>query len=183
MLVAARALLVAGIAVVFAVVAITPLAIMAVAVEAHFLVVGVFFLFAAAAGAGVLFLEPGAAFLKHAKIMVRELEVIFGLDAVPGELRVARHALVFLEQLGRVAAIAIVAGVAARIARHTLGTLSTATTTTAALTIIDQMLVSLSHPAPGPLAAAPLIHVLHPKVVVSRRASGPRQSWRGSPLP
>ena len=40
--------------------------------------------------------------------MVRELEIIFGLDAVARELRVARHALVFFEQLGGIAALAIV---------------------------------------------------------------------------
>ena len=44
--------------------------------------------------------------------MVRELEIIFGLDAVARELRVARHALVFFEQLGGIAALAIVLAVA-----------------------------------------------------------------------
>jgi len=37
--------------------------------------------------------------------MVRELQIIFGLDAIPRELRVARHALVFLEQLRGIAAL------------------------------------------------------------------------------
>ena len=44
--------------------------------------------------------------------MVRELEIIFGLDAVARELRIARHALVFLEQLGGIAALAVVLAVA-----------------------------------------------------------------------
>ena len=44
--------------------------------------------------------------------MVGELEIIFGLDAVAGELRVARHALVFLEQLRGIAALAIVLAIA-----------------------------------------------------------------------
>ena len=44
--------------------------------------------------------------------MVRELQIIFGLDAVARELRIARHALVFLEQLGGIAALAIVLAVA-----------------------------------------------------------------------
>ena len=44
--------------------------------------------------------------------MVRVLEVIFGLHAVARELRIARHVLVFFEQLGGVAALAIVLAVA-----------------------------------------------------------------------
>ena len=45
--------------------------------------------------------------------MVRELQVIFGLDAVAGELRIARHALVLLEQLGGIAALPIVLAITA----------------------------------------------------------------------
>ncbi len=44
--------------------------------------------------------------------MVGILEIIFGLDAVARELRVARHALVFLEQLGGIAALTVVLAVA-----------------------------------------------------------------------
>jgi len=40
--------------------------------------------------------------------MVRILQIIFGLDAIPGELGVSRHALVFLEKLSGVAALTIV---------------------------------------------------------------------------
>jgi hypothetical protein len=43
-----------------------------------------------------LLFEAGAAFVEDAVIMVRELQEIFGLDPVPGELRVARQRLVFL---------------------------------------------------------------------------------------
>ena len=91
----------------------------------------------------MLVFEPRAAVLEDAEIMVGELEVIFGLDAVPGKLRVARHALVFLEELGGVAALTIVARVAtAAIALHPLRALSTAATTAAALlTIVDQVLI------------------------------------------
>jgi len=46
--------------------------------------------------------------------MVRELEIIFGLDAIPGELHVARQRLVLLEQLGGIAALAIVLAIAVR---------------------------------------------------------------------
>jgi hypothetical protein len=46
---------------------------------------------------GILVFEPRPALAQHAKIMVGELEIIFGLDAVARELRVARHAFVFFE--------------------------------------------------------------------------------------
>ena len=79
--------------------------------------------------------------------MVGELEVIFGLDAVAGELHVARQRLVLFKQLGGIAALAIVLAIAIRTTGHTLGTLSTATATAAALTIVDQESCSLSHRA------------------------------------
>jgi hypothetical protein len=93
----------------------------------------------------LLILEARAAILEHAKIMIGILEIIFGLDPVAGELRIARQALVFFQQLGGVAALAVILAVAAGIASHALRTLSAAATTTAALTIVDQVLVSLSH--------------------------------------
>ena len=77
--------------------------------------------------------------------MIRILQIIFGLDPVAGELRIARQRLVFFEQLRRVAALAVILAVAAGIAGHALRALSTAATTTAALTIVDQLVVSLSH--------------------------------------
>ena len=52
-----------------------------------------------------LLLEAGAVFAEHAEIMVRELEIIFGVDAIALHLRVARQRLVFFEQLGGVAAL------------------------------------------------------------------------------
>ena len=76
--------------------------------------------------------------------MVRILQVIFGLDAVAGELRIARERLVFFKQLRRITAMPVVLPVAGT-AGHALRALSTAATTTAALTIIDQLVVSLSH--------------------------------------
>src|SRR5262245_52458353 len=76
--------------------------------------------------------------------MVRILQVIFGLDAVSGQLGIARKRLVFLKQLRRVPALAVILPVAG-IAGHALRALSTAATTTAALTIVDQLVVSLSH--------------------------------------
>ena len=60
----------------------------------------------------ILLLEARAALAEDAEIMIRELKIIFGLDAVARELGVARHALVFLEQLGGIAALAIVLAVA-----------------------------------------------------------------------
>ena len=70
--------------------------------------------------------------------MVRVLEIIFGLDPVAGELRVARKRLVFFKKLRRVAALAIVLAVSG-VAGHALRALPTAATTTAALSIVDQL--------------------------------------------
>jgi len=75
--------------------------------------------------------------------MVGVLEIIFGLDPVAGELGVTRQRLVFLKQLGGVAALAIVLPVAG-VSGHALGALPTAAATPAALTIVDQNLLSLS---------------------------------------
>ena len=74
--------------------------------------------------------------------MVRILQIIFGLDAVTPELRVARHALVFFEELRGVATLAIVLAVAVRPAAQILGPLASAAATAATLlSIIDQMLL------------------------------------------
>jgi len=73
--------------------------------------------------------------------MVRELKVIFGLNAVACELRVARHILVFLEQLRGIAALPIILPISGL--PHVLGSLSPATAPAAALTIVDQMPTSL----------------------------------------
>ena len=72
--------------------------------------------------------------------MIRELEIIFGLDAVARELRIARHAFVLFEQLGGIAALAIVLPVA-RLSAAEVPTpaLPTTTAPAAALTIIDQI--------------------------------------------
>jgi hypothetical protein len=71
--------------------------------------------------------------------MVGKLEPVFGLDAVAGELRVARHALVLFEQLGGIAALAIVLAIAGLTATDVRAPLSSAAAPAAALTIIDQM--------------------------------------------
>jgi hypothetical protein len=92
----------------------------------------------------LLLLVARAIFLQHAEIMVGILEVIFGLDTIAAQLRITRERLVFLKQLRRITALPVVLPVAGT-AGHALGALSTATTTTAALTIIDQLVVSLSH--------------------------------------
>jgi NhaP-type Na+/H+ or K+/H+ antiporter len=69
--------------------------------------------------------------------MVRILQIIFGLDAVARELRIARHALVFFEQLRGVAALAVVLSVP-RLAAEVRSPLSSTAAPAAALTIIDQ---------------------------------------------
>jgi hypothetical protein len=103
-----------------------------------------------------LILEAGAAFAQHAEIMVRELQIIFGLDAVSGELRVAGHALVFLEELSGVATLAIVLSIAFGPSTDARRPLPPATATAATLTIVDQMPTSLIvvEAAPRPQAQA-----------------------------
>jgi hypothetical protein len=93
--------------------------------------------------ARILLLKAAAALTQHAEIVVRELEIIFGLDAVARKLRIARHALVFLEQLGGVAALAIILAVARLSAEVTTASLSPTTTPAAALSVVDQMPTSL----------------------------------------
>jgi hypothetical protein len=89
-----------------------------------------------------LVFEAGAVLAQHAEIVIGELQVIFGLDAVAGELRVARHALVFFEQLGGVPALAIVLPVA-RLTAHILATLSPASAAASTLSTVDQIPTSL----------------------------------------
>lgn len=88
--------------------------------------------------ASLLLIRARAVFAQHAEIMIGELKIIFGLDAITSKLRIASHALVFLVQLGGVAALPIVLAIAAIAARHAPGLLSTAAATAAALTIVDQ---------------------------------------------
>ena len=75
--------------------------------------------------------------------MVRILEIIFGLDAVARELGIARHALIFFEQLGGIAALAVVLPVARLSAEVPAAALSPAAAPAAALSIVDQMPTSL----------------------------------------
>jgi hypothetical protein len=90
----------------------------------------------------VLVLEARAALAQHAEIMIGELQIIFGLHAVAGELRVARHALVFFEELRGIAPLAIVLPVP-RLSAEVLTPLPPAAASAAALTIVDQMPTSL----------------------------------------
>ena len=90
----------------------------------------------------VLLIEARAVLAQNAEIVIRILQVIFGLDAVTGELRVTRQALVFLEQLRGITALTVVLPVP-RLTAEVLTSLSTATTPAAALTIIYQMPTSL----------------------------------------
>jgi hypothetical protein len=91
----------------------------------------------------VLVLEPRAAFAEQAEIMVRKLQIIFGLDTVSRKLGVARHALVFLKQLGGIAALTIVLAVARLSTEVPCPALSTTAASAAALSIVDQMPTSL----------------------------------------
>jgi hypothetical protein len=77
--------------------------------------------------------------------MIRELQIIFGRDAITLQLRIPRQRLIFFMELRRIAACAIVDAIAAfgTTTIATIGpwcTCTTATaTTTAVLTIIDQL--------------------------------------------
>jgi hypothetical protein len=96
--------------------------------------------------AWTLILETGAAFAEHPEIVIRILQIIFRLHAVAGELRVARHALVFLQELGGVAPLAIVLAVArlsAEVPASALSTLSASAAPAATLSIVYQMPTSL----------------------------------------
>jgi len=102
----------------------------------------------AIAALAILLLEARPALRKHAEIVIGELEVIFGVDAVTGHLGVARKVLVFLKKLRGVATGAVVDAVA--IALVGIATTLLALTTTAAtatvvrLTIVHQRLFVLS---------------------------------------
>jgi hypothetical protein len=56
----------------------------------------------------LLLLLTGAVVGEHAEIMIGKLQIIFGIDPVARHLGIARHILVFLKKLGRVAACAVV---------------------------------------------------------------------------
>ena len=86
-----------------------------------------------------LFVIARTAFAQHAIIMVGELQIIFGLDPIAGELRIARHALVFLMQLGGVAALAIILAISVRPTGDPRRLSSTTAAAVIALTIVDQI--------------------------------------------
>lgn len=91
-----------------------------------------------------LFIEARLAFPQHTEIMIRELKIIFGLHTVPRELGIARHALVFLKQLGGITALTIILTVARLSAGIGTPWLSPAAATASALTIVDQICESLT---------------------------------------
>ncbi len=99
--------------------------------------------------AGILLLEARPGLREDAEIVIGELEVIFGVDAVALHLRVARKILVFLKKLGGVATGAVVDAVAiALVGVATTTLLALATTAAPAavvrLTIVYQRLCVLS---------------------------------------
>lgn len=88
---------------------------------------------------GTLILEARAGLAQHTEIMIRELQVIFGLHTVTRELRIAGHVLVLLEQLRGIATAALFAATAAPAASPETSRLLTPTTATAAaLAIVHQ---------------------------------------------
>jgi hypothetical protein len=114
--------------------------------------------------ARALILEAGAVLVENAIIMVRELQIIFGLDAIPGQLGVAGQRLVFLQQLGGIAPRPVVLAIA-RIGTAARRTRSAATAATATvLTIVDQTNILVTGglvpatPSVGPVPAAFGLH-------------------------
>src|SRR5205085_5893046 len=104
----------------------------------HLLVAVFVFELVVSTAARVLLLEAGAVLAKYPEVVVGELQIVFGLNAVPSQLRITRHALVFLEQLGGIAALPVVLPIAG-LSADILSALPTATATAATLTIIDQI--------------------------------------------
>ncbi|VXC73013.1 conserved hypothetical protein [Sphingomonas sp. 8AM] len=102
----------------------------------------------------LLIVRPAALVRKNPEIMIRELQIIFGVDAITRHLRVAGHVLVLFEQLRRIAACATVDPVAAVTLSMTAAalTLRLATTTAATatvLTVVDQFTVLVLEPKPA----------------------------------
>ena len=95
-----------------------------------------------------LILEADAIFAQHPEIMVGELEIIFALDAVAGELRVTREAFVLLQQLRRIAALPIVLAIPSGLSPEVLSPLSPTTAPAAALSLIDQIPTSSNRSFP-----------------------------------
>jgi hypothetical protein len=93
----------------------------------------------------LLFLT-GAIVGQHAEIMVGELEIIFRVHPIPGELCVAGHVPVFLKKLGSIAPRAVVDAVAIVATAPVITTTGTsvvvpAAITTAGLPVVDQDIV------------------------------------------
>ncbi len=90
-----------------------------------------------------------------AEIMIRELEIIFGVHTVAGELRITRQIAIFFQQLGRIATGAVVNPVAVFAApiATVLATIVPATIAATGLTIIDQWWI---------LAFNAILNALHP---------------------
>ena len=102
----------------------------------------------------LLVVRSAALVREDTEIMIRELQIIFGVDAITRHLRVAGHVLVFLEQLRGIAPRATVDPVAAvalsMAAAATLTLLATTTAATATvLTVVDQFTVLVLEPKPA----------------------------------
>ena len=102
----------------------------------------------------LLVVRPAALVREDTEIMIRELQIIFSVDAITRHLRVAGHVLVFLEQLRGIAPRATVDPVAAvtlSMAAATLTLLLATTTaaTAAVLTVVDQFTVLVLEPKPA----------------------------------
>jgi hypothetical protein len=127
-----------------------------------------------------LILVPPPLVGQHAEIVIGELQIIFGVHAVTGHLRIARHVAVFLVQLGRVttrAAVDPVAAVTLTAATTTAWLLlsTTTTATTAVLTIVDQAFCPSSCQRSGLKPKTALL----PDIAVRRTPAQPSRTIRG----
>lgn len=96
---------------------------------------------AAVVSARTVLVEARAIFVEDAVVMIRELQIIFGLHAIARELRIARHRLVLFVQLRRVApcpCFGTIAAAAIGSAFHPLRTRTPATAAASLLSIVDQ---------------------------------------------
>jgi len=109
----------------------------------------------------LLVVRPAALVREDTEIMIRELQIIFGVHPIALTLRVRRHVLVLLVQLAGVAARAAVDAIAVvtlSLAAATLRPLPTTAATATVLTVVDQITVLVLKPKPAMLPGSSVQH-------------------------
>jgi hypothetical protein len=144
-----------------------------------------------------LLLEAGAAFVQHTEIMVRELQIIFGLDAITLKLGVPSQGFIFLKKLARISARAVFLTIVSRVRRLVRRAGSAAAAAPAAvLTIVDQtqvlvfVVLNIATSSAGPLPAGNLCanslaggHIMAPATSGQDRPRTSEQSGVGDGQP